>query len=244
MRSATSLALVVWLIVASPSAAEPPMQPAARKHLELGIRLYTAQRYEKAIEEFREGYSLDPKPEFLFAMAQAERLNGDCRGAVVAYKAFLRTEPSAKQVAATNQHLDECQAQLAQLKDVPPAEAPASTPDAGVSVMPLSPPPVAVAAAVPAVAAPSTSFQMVPVVLAGFGLAVVGTGIGLRVSAQQGYDALVNTCMPVCDPSSTASIRVKEVGGDTALVVGLVGLAIELAWWLSTHPRAPAGHAP
>ncbi len=110
------------VLVGSANAADSRMLPEAKARLDRGVQLYTSQSYREAIEEFRAGYQIDPRPEFLYAMAQAQRLNGDCRSAVTAYKAFLRTRPSAKRAAAANQLIDDCTAALAKesLRAAPP----------------------------------------------------------------------------------------------------------------------------
>src|SRR5262245_53535121 len=84
----------------TPPAATAAMDARAREHLERGLRLYDAQKYAEAIAEFQAGYEIDAQPEFLYAMGQAERLNGDCRRAIAAFEAFLRTGPSAKREAS------------------------------------------------------------------------------------------------------------------------------------------------
>src|SRR5262249_19672726 len=49
---------------------EAPLPSAAKAHLDRGLTLYTNQQYQEAIEEFRAGFDIAPRREFLFAWAQ------------------------------------------------------------------------------------------------------------------------------------------------------------------------------
>ena len=77
-------------------------------HLERGIEFYAERQFELAIIEFRAGFALDPRPDFLFALAQAERLSGDCSTAVVYYRRFLQTKPDINQSEAASVNMKRC----------------------------------------------------------------------------------------------------------------------------------------
>ena len=77
-------------------------------HLERGIEFYAEKQYELAIVEFRAGFALDPRPDFLFALAQSERLSGDCPTAVIYYERFLATGPDADQGEAARVNMKRC----------------------------------------------------------------------------------------------------------------------------------------
>jgi len=81
-------------------------------HLRRGIEFYAQKQFELAILEFRAGYEIDPRPDFLFALAQAERLSGDCPTAIVYYRRFLETEPVANQAEAARVNLRRCERAL------------------------------------------------------------------------------------------------------------------------------------
>lgn len=93
---------------------EAPSGIAARvdTHLQRGIEFYTEKQYELAIVEFRAGYALDPRADFLFALAQAERLSGDCPTAVVYYQRFLETGPDPGQAEAARVNARRCERAL------------------------------------------------------------------------------------------------------------------------------------
>ena len=81
-------------------------------HLQRGVEFYAEKQYELAIVEFRAGYAIDPRPDFLFALAQAERLSGDCPTAMVYYQRFLDTGPSANQAEAARVNMRRCKRAL------------------------------------------------------------------------------------------------------------------------------------
>jgi hypothetical protein len=110
VRSLAAVALAVALGVSSwaaPCRADPDDE--AKGHLERGLRLYDTQAYTEAIAEFKAGYRIDPRPSFLYALAQAQRMNGDCKNAVVAYRAFLRSAPAEPARAAAQSNIERCE---------------------------------------------------------------------------------------------------------------------------------------
>ena len=121
----------------SPPSPELETSTAGRAHtaFEQGLVHYVAHDFETAVASFEAAFALDPRPEYLFAAAQALRLKGDCPQAVRVYRRFLETHPSAVQIQATKLGLDRC------------AFPTAAAPSAGPSVAPpqglASPPGVA-----------------------------------------------------------------------------------------------------
>ena len=111
MRRGLALACFVAAAAwATPCAADPADEAGA--HLERGLRLYETQDYAEAITEFKEGYRIDPRPAFLYALAQAQRMSGDCRNAITAYRAFLRTTPARASRAAAESNIARCEEAL------------------------------------------------------------------------------------------------------------------------------------
>ncbi len=114
----------IWALAPlTPPRAEAERQSSTRKagstartradnHLRAGLAHYEAHDFRRALGEFRAGYKLDRRPAFLFAMAQAKRLRGDCAGAVSLYRRFIATAPPARQVVAARMHADACSALL------------------------------------------------------------------------------------------------------------------------------------
>ena len=134
--------LIAGLAVAHPVAAEPG--PAPSRLMEAGLAAYRAGDYGAAIAAFRAAHVADGRPSALFAMAQAERMSGDCAAAVADYDRFLATRPTERQADAAREMRARC------ASDAPAAgTAPAPAP---VAAVPSGPAPRAVA--VPAGPAP------------------------------------------------------------------------------------------
>ena len=91
-----------------PPAATAPMTSEAKLHYDRGLTLFAGHQFAAAIRELQLGYALDPRPEFLFAEAQAFRLAGDCSRAVPLYRQFLDRGPSPIQIQATRLALGRC----------------------------------------------------------------------------------------------------------------------------------------
>jgi hypothetical protein len=108
-----------------PGELEGPMHPAAQTLYDRALKKFETRDYAAAIGDLEEGFALDPRREFLFAEAQAKRLGGDCRGAVVLYQRFLTTKPPTLQIDATQIALARCAQELARKPEVvivaPPA---------------------------------------------------------------------------------------------------------------------------
>jgi tetratricopeptide (TPR) repeat protein len=111
-----ALAAAIALTAAPVTHAAPASAAAeaAKAHAERGITLYNLADWTEAIREFRAAFEADPRPEYLFSKAQAERHRGDFAAAILSYKAFLRTsDASSSRVAATEELIRECEAGLA-----------------------------------------------------------------------------------------------------------------------------------
>ena len=157
-RRLAAVALVVVLAAAADSAwAQPPRSAAA--HLVRGSRLYNEGHYDEAIAELEAGYAIEPRPDFLYALGQAERKRGDCKAAIEWYQRYVDTGPSAQRTVATLVQIDRCKQELASAAPsttTPPPRAPAepSPPPAAELPPPASAPPTTSAA--PASAAAMT----------------------------------------------------------------------------------------
>ncbi|HZO14972.1 MAG TPA: tetratricopeptide repeat protein [Polyangiaceae bacterium] len=159
------LALAFAFFVALPPASAQParMTPEARAHFERGRNEFEAHHYDAAIEEFRAGYRLQPHADFLYSLAQAERLRGDCRAAIDTYRAFLATAPPESEAELAKGHITSCERALA-----PPAPKP----------RPKRPPPKPT----PAPAPEERWYEdQLGHVLCALGVAVLGVGTALAV---------------------------------------------------------------
>jgi len=127
--------LVLGLLWPQAAPAQPKVSgvlPAAQPHLQRALRHFEAKDYPKALVEFRAAYTIDPQPSLLYAIAQAERMNGDCQRAIRYYEAYLRAGPNELQARLARENIERC---TAELRRSPPASQPTSAP------LDLAPPP-------------------------------------------------------------------------------------------------------
>jgi tetratricopeptide (TPR) repeat protein len=79
--------------------AEPPssdVEVQAKDLYERGETAYNLGDYAKAIEAFKAGYEVWPRPPFLFNIAQSYRQQGDAQNAIFFFKRFLEADPDTK----------------------------------------------------------------------------------------------------------------------------------------------------
>ena len=143
-RHATLALSLVALTLAAGVARADNAKAAAAAHLVRGSRLYDQGRYDDAIAELKAGYALDARPEFLYALGQAERKRGDCRAAIGWYQRYVDSGPSTQRTVATLVQIDRCKEELASSTTRPPPA-------------PAEPPPAAATAPPPEVATPPSS---------------------------------------------------------------------------------------
>jgi tetratricopeptide (TPR) repeat protein len=85
------------------------MKPAARAHLQAGMKLYEQEHFVEAIAELRQGLAIDPQPDILYALGQAERKRGDCAHAVEYYQSCLALVNDPAAAAAIKVQIERCQ---------------------------------------------------------------------------------------------------------------------------------------
>ncbi len=116
--------VLVALLLPSLAVADPrPVSSDARPHLDHGLERFAARDFAAAIAAFDAGFAIDPHPDFLYAKGQAQRLGGDCRDAVVTYRAFLDLDPPETEAALARGNVARCERVLAASRtpDPPPA---------------------------------------------------------------------------------------------------------------------------
>ena len=158
---ASRIAVVVLLVLAAGSVARaaPPSRAAvaeARRHLERGNALYQQGRYDDAVTELLAGYGIDPKPDFLYAIGQAERKRGDCKAAIRYYQEYVDTGQSQQRTLAVLMQIDRCKQELAAAgPSAKPSTPPAATSEPTAPPTTTETPPPVVATPEPPAAAPS-----------------------------------------------------------------------------------------
>ncbi len=210
----------------------------ARRLYEEANRQYDLREYDEAIEACRAGYKLMPLPEFLFNIAQAYRLKGDCVEALSFYRNYLRVSPAARNRAKVEAFIAEMQ------RCVPapsPVLAPATTPQAPAPSTQAPPVRVAPRASTAAEGAPhGRSKRILGLLAAGAGMAVLGTGLYYGLSARAKSDEVATfferggmwtaRYQELESDGQSAATRAKILGvaGGAALVGG--ALLYSLGW--------------
>src|SRR5215831_5920982 len=77
----------------------------ARIHYKKGNHWFDATAYADAIDEYEAAYKLFPSPRFLYNIAQAYRLKGDAKNAVVYYQRFVEAQPTGEGVKEAREFL-------------------------------------------------------------------------------------------------------------------------------------------
>jgi hypothetical protein len=155
MRAVVSLLAALALLPLGRAAAQPspeasPGTAAAEARKEAarlfaeGRALHQAGDYASAIAKFRRANDLAPDPLVLFAIAQAQRLAGDC-AARDTYASFLAAAPATSLRASVEKHIAElstrCPASPAPVFAAPSAPAMAAAPPVPrIALAPTEPP--------------------------------------------------------------------------------------------------------
>jgi len=247
MRAAATLITVLFVLVGATAAARGDgrgMKPEARVHYERGLKLYEHHQYDEAIGELRAGLAIDPQPDLLYALGQAERRRGNCERAIEYYQACLGLVKEPAAVAALRVQIERCKVEAGE-----PKEEPAQLPAPAAPVV-AAPPAVAappIVAARPAASAPASTTPPPPSPpsrptrarwshdalgwsLVAVGLAAGGAGGAMMGVAHARLDEAGDSYQAYADAAGapalwTAGVVTVSVGG--ALVVGgVVRLAI------------------
>jgi len=125
MGSRLALLAATQLIAAAVLTRDAAANAKGRDLYKRGIEEYKAQKYEAAAATLKEAYELDPKPNTLFALAQAERLAGRCPEARAHYKELLEATTELATAKAVQTNLELCGAE----PEKPAPREPEATPE-------------------------------------------------------------------------------------------------------------------
>jgi tetratricopeptide (TPR) repeat protein len=104
-------------------------------HFATAVAAWKDKRWPEAADAFARAYELDPRPEYVFARAQALRFAGECEPAIAAYREFIDLAPPQAAI-------DEARGHIATCGGVPePAPAPAPEPPPRIEPTPVVEPP-------------------------------------------------------------------------------------------------------
>jgi hypothetical protein len=113
-------------------------------HLDAGKKAFAEKRYADAVVSFRAANALQPDPKLLYSIAQAQRMAGDCVGAIESYQQFLASEKPDKKLAQfSEENIKRCKAELAKNPPPPPPADPPPPPPTDPTPPPADPLPPA-----------------------------------------------------------------------------------------------------
>ena len=167
--------LAVLAALTAVAAARPAAADSSADLMKAGIALYKAGKYADAAAKLKQAYAIDHKPETLFALAQAERLSGDCAAAAPHYHQVIEQVSDFNVAKLVQQNLSLCE------KDLPEPPAPA------VAAPPAPPPPPKIITKT--VVREVRHTDPLAVTLIGAGALALGAGGGLLVAGNGDLDA-------------------------------------------------------
>jgi len=115
----------------------------AKARFEKAQRMFQAQKYLEAVEELQQAYVLDPKPEYLYAIAQGFRLAGDCPKAIRGYEQYLKTNPPKVDAEKAHANIERCKNEPPPTTTTTPTtttETPPVTTGTSTTTTPVTPP--------------------------------------------------------------------------------------------------------
>jgi len=100
------LALLVALTI--PATAFANAKKEAKEHIDKATAFHAEGKFKEALDELTIAYTLDPKPELLYAIGQVHVQLGNCPQAITFYQRFLGTKPAAGPAAAAKEAIETC----------------------------------------------------------------------------------------------------------------------------------------
>src|SRR5262249_32269483 len=82
---------ILLLLVRGPE--DAARRKSAGEHFTRGQKLYAAEKFEQALEEFKAGYASYPLPGFLINIGQSYRQLGERKKAITLYQQYLDLQP-------------------------------------------------------------------------------------------------------------------------------------------------------
>ncbi len=224
------LPIVLLCALMSSAAAQDAtaLEASGNKHFQLA-------EYDAAITDFKEAFRISDAPGYLYNIAQAYRLKGDCRSAATFYKNYLRRMPDAANAAKVRERVTEMDACAAKQ---PPDPVP-TTPTEPPPVTTVTTPPVTPPQTLPEQPAPQPDGNsrgwMTYTGIAGMGIGALGLGLGVKfmLDGKSANSDLKKKCMVSCTGAEALAIQqegkdanrnavIASVAGGVFLVGGVV----------------------
>lgn len=221
--------IALAIVVAMSGAAHAQPAPTVSDLVKQGSEAFKAGKYDDAIAAFTKAYEIEPRSDTLFALAQAERLGGQCKLAIPHYKKLLEQLNDLEKAKLVQSNLDLCEKSEPIAKPVEP-----------IKVEPT--PPVAPAKTIIRVERRSDPLAIALVAGGALGL---GAGTGLYIAANASRDAADDARTLEDNRRFNDRADVQRALSFTAygVGVGLVGYAV-YRWVRGKEPSAGVAISP
>jgi tetratricopeptide (TPR) repeat protein len=117
------IVLAVAVITPAFAAGDTGISPEAKRHVDVAVQHYEAQRWKEASEEFELAYRLSHKPALLFNIARCEAKLGHDEAAIAFLRKYLEERPDAPDTASVLAEIEAREEALANAKGKAQAEA-------------------------------------------------------------------------------------------------------------------------
>lgn len=189
---------------------------ADKAALKKGIELYKAGNYAEARVQLEKAYKSDPKPDTLFALAQAERLAGDCVAAVAHYREVIEKANDLNVAKLVQQNLRICE---------PEDDKPEAKPEPAPVPEPKNEPPPEPKIVEKTVVREVSRTDKVAAAMFGGGMLALGAAGGLYVAASSNAEAAdLARSLPdhdkLADKAKSERTLMYIAGGAGALMIG------------------------
>jgi hypothetical protein len=179
-----AIAALLCLAAAPARAAErAPGVEDARSHFQLAETAYREGRYAEALRQFRAGYDLSPRPQFLLNIAQTYRKLGRFDEAIANCQRFLTLAPDSPLAASTRELMARLEVERAaaaeQVSVEPPRTNEAVPPPAMPTPQQTRPQPVAAENPPPR---PRSRAWVWGVTIGGVAVAAIAVGLGVGLT--------------------------------------------------------------
>src|SRR5690349_6271689 len=101
MSARAVLSLISVVAFGGLASADPKAD--AQVHIDNASKLHDEGKLAEALQELKDAYVLDPRPELLFAIGQIHVNLGQCSDAITYYERFLGTKPDRDAAAVTRE---------------------------------------------------------------------------------------------------------------------------------------------
>jgi tetratricopeptide (TPR) repeat protein len=114
------LVWLLWMLSAPAAAQEPAPPPTYEIYMNAARKLYAAEQYREAVEQFEKAYAAHPDPKIYFNLAQSYRKLDEPQKALSHYEKFLEAIPGIAEFSERQKRdfTQEVQARIEELRAI------------------------------------------------------------------------------------------------------------------------------